>query len=185
MEIIKKISSEAIEKFKKSKSDDEIFLGSLQERTYEAKYILELFKILETNWPKNEKEFFVIPCKWLKKWKAFISFDEFEAGKPVIEFTNNLNPGNISIDSLLLDPKTFYHDFTAPNAYNNNIIKENLKIDEDYKIVSCHIWKFLSRIYPSRPFRRFQLQTRNGMEEIDIKLTRVFSYIGENCLNFQ
>ena len=109
-------------------------------------------------------------------------FEEFNSGKTISEINpqnSTSHPGEINYDHLLLDQKLFYHDFGTNNAYNNYILKDNVIQNEDYVVVSSHAWKFLARIYESIPCRRFQYQTRNGMEEIDLKLKRVSIYVGQ------
>jgi hypothetical protein len=167
----------------------------------EAFEIGELFEVMnKTRWNMFDKEFYVLSAKWFAKWKNYVSYDSVQnqrlfkkehhqkrsqckvkkkhapgsADCLPAKSNSQPHPGLIFNETLLMDSKDYFHDFSNPLSYNNLILKDNLQEGKDYYIVTKSIWKYLHNKYSGKEIVRYSVQYNpNGKVMIDISLQRV------------
>lgn len=137
----------------------------------EAAHVSSLFSVTtRTKWTFFDKEVFILPTKWFEKWKAYVNYDG--GNNPPMEHIPP--PGQISTQSLLLESKDYFHDFSCPNALSNHILRDSMEEKRDFYIVSKDIWEYLHSIYGGQPIQRNRIVIEhNGKTMLDLKLQKV------------
>ena len=105
---------------------------------------------------------------WIKKWKAFIGFEgdiSMEA-----EFPGPCNNEDIidNEEKIVLCDEEFQH-------LNTNL-KDNLREDDNFMILSEPIWRFLTEKYGGREMLRFGQEDSEGRTSIEVNLTKIYVY---------
>ncbi len=150
----------------------------------EAKYVALLLKIGgSTNWNQHDRQSYLLPTKWLNRWKKHIEYEEFVNKHKAVHFGASSaalsspaqdTPGPITCTEIMADSKEYFHNYSCPEALCNFVIKEGMEEGKDYLTISKELWKYLKNKYDGNPFARYQINIgNNGMKKLDLKLSRV------------
>lgn len=113
---------------------------------------------------------YLISMKWLDQWKKVVYYDHYYKGlMPQFDPERPTKIDTIDNDSLLRDRSTFYNDVDE-NSYYNYILKPNMKMNSDYKVVDPETWEFFHSRYGGTEIKRFYYKTYSFGAEIEAKL---------------
>ena len=128
----------------------------------ELKKYYEIKKDIGKNWLSSSSNVYLINRKWLKSWKKYINksyLDEkyelkknknSSKKKEDIDWVESKPPGQISNSELLLNLESFYNDNDGKNP-ENYIIKQDLSMKRDYKLIHEDLWNFFHKKYGGGP----------------------------------
>ena len=128
----------------------------------ELKKYYEIKKDIGKNWLSSSSNIYLIDRKWLKSWKKYINksyLDEkyelkknknSSKKKEDIDWVESKPPGQISNSELLLNLESFYNDNDGKNP-ENYIIKQDLSMKRDYKLIHEDLWNFFHKKYGGGP----------------------------------
>ena len=146
----------------------------------QKKYLQELKKYYEIKeaigkkWLSSSSKIYLINRKWLQSWKKYINKDyldeKYSLKNTKKNYKENLNfkeeqpPTPISNSDLLLDIKSFYNDGDAENQ-ENYIIKPELSMKKDIKMIHEILWDFFFKIYGGGPKLCFEPSNSDKKEK--------------------
>jgi len=150
----------------------------------ESKYVTMLLKIgYTTYWNSQDSQVFIIPAKWLTRWKNYINSDsdltqnKTELQKDIKISQNDILPGPISCKELIADNKDFLHNLANPSSESNFVLRENLQSEKDFHIISKELMNFLQKQYGGSGILRHHIPIGpSAIKKLDLKLSKVFLY---------
>ena len=140
----------------------------------ELKKYYEIKESLGKNWLSSSSKIYLINRKWIKQWKKFINKDYLDEKYSLKKKNTNekqnlnwlesksLNP--ISNSELLLDIKSFYNDGNEDNP-ENYIIKQDLSMKRDIKMIHENLWNFFYKKYGGGPKLCFEQSNSHQKEK--------------------
>ena len=131
-----------------------------------ARKLLSDYEIIKMDIQPNSI-WYVISAAWFKNWKLYIGFDEMQGG----DF-----PGMITNEDIIEFEEGRQVVCDDQNQNLNINLKDNLREDDHYVILSPEIWDFLSKRYGGRMIQRVGVKNENGDTSIEVYLTKVFTY---------
>ena len=128
----------------------------------------------KNNYYKKDGEVgYAISIDRIEEWKRIVYFEQFNRGYiPNYDDERPKDIPPISNDSLLKDKNTFFTD-PDESSYLNLIIKANLKMNVDYKIVDEEVWNFFHTKYGGTEIKRFYHKTYSFGAEVEAKLKEI------------
>lgn len=128
----------------------------------------------KNNYYKKDGEVgYVISQSWLEEWKKIIYYEAFSRGyMPNFDDEKTKDIPQISNDLLLKDKNSFMTD-PDESSYLNFILKSNLKMNVDYKVVDEETWNFFYTKYGGTEIKRFYHKTYSFGAEVEAKLKEV------------
>ena len=112
------------------------------------------------NWLSSTSKIFLINRKWLQQWKKYINKEYLDekyslktknaSSKRSLDWNEAKPPTPISNSDLLLDIKSFYNDGNSENP-ENFIIRQDLSMKNDIKMIHEDLWNFFHKIYGGGP----------------------------------
>jgi len=128
-----------------------------------------------TRWTSLDRDCYIIPAKWFSRWDDYVKGSGDIKG---LSGAERLSPGPIDNQSLLMDSKEYYHNYSCSAAACNHILRESLEENRDYYVVSREIWEYLFNTYGGLELRRENIYiSPNGKTRPDIKLEKVNSVL--------
>ena len=136
--------------------------------SFQYKDILQRGK---TNYYKKEGEIgYIISLNWLEAWQKVIYFDFFSRGyKPEYDEERSKDIPPVDNISLLRNKHSFLTD-PDETSYLNNILKVNMKMNVDYKIIDEEMWYFFYTKYGGTEVKRYYHKAFSFGAEIEAKL---------------
>ena len=151
-----------------AKNDPEEWLEHCRENVNKYRKLLQDSK--SSYYKKDGDVGYLVNMKWLEKWKKLNYYDKNYRGF-VPEFDPEMptEVGEIDNEALLRPRQEILLDVDS-ESYYNTILKKNLKMNFDYKVVDEDIWNFFHSKYGGTPIKRFYHKTYSYGAEIEAKL---------------
>ena len=140
----------------------------------ELKKYYEIKQSLGKNWLSSSTKIYLISRKWLKLWKKNINKEYLDEKyslknktsnqKKNLSWSEDQSPIPISNNELLLDINSFYNDGDEENP-ENFIIKQELSMKRDIKIIHENLWDFFYKRYGGGPKLCFEQNNSNKNEK--------------------
>ena len=144
-------------KEKKEKNEDKDIQKNCLE---ELKKYYEIKEAIGKKWLSSNTKIYLINRKWLQLWKKYINKEYLDekynlknkknSSKNNLSWNETKPPIPISNSELLLDIKSFYNDGDEENP-ENYIIKQELSMKKDIKMIHENLWKFFHKKYGGGP----------------------------------
>lgn len=130
-----------------------------------------LFNRSKSNYYKKDGDVgYLISMNWLEKWKKLVYYDQLYRNlQPEYDAEKSKDIPEIDNESLIRDQSTILTD-VDPNSYLNFVLKPNIKMNVDYKVVEEEIWDFFRSKYGGVEIKRFFHKTYSFGAEIEAKL---------------
>ena len=150
----------------------------------ELKKYYEIKQAIGKNRLSSNSNIYLINKKWLQSWKKYINKNYFDEKynlknnknsakkKGDIEWVESKPPGQISNSDLLLNLESFYNDGDLKNP-ENYIIKQELSMKRDIKIIHEDLWTFFHKKYGGGPKLCF---TQNTSKQNEKNQKQVFQF---------
>jgi hypothetical protein len=119
---------------------------------------------------EEDSIWYLLSSEWLNIWKDYVGYEDDDASSDVRMHTHH--PGMILNDDILDDCENILIDKKSPHLNFN--LKENLREDEHYHIVSQKVWDFLFIRYGGIEVQRFGTKIEDSDEcTIEVNLLKI------------
>ena len=140
----------------------------------ELKQYYEIKEDVGKKWLSSSTKIYLINRKWIQLWKKYINKEYLDEkyslktkknpSKNNLTWNEEKAPIPISNSDLLLDIKSFYNDGETENP-ENFIIKQDLSMKRDIKMIPEHLWDFFHKKYGGGPKLCFEQNNSDKNEK--------------------
>jgi len=151
----------------------------------ELKKYYEIKQSINKNHSSSNSNIYLINKKWIQSWKKYINKNYFDEKYDLkknknstknkgdnTEFIESKHPGQISNSELLLNLESFYNDGDGKNP-DNYIIKQDLSMKRDIKMIHEDLWNFFHKKYGGGPKLCY---TQNNSKQNEKNQKQVFQF---------